>query len=247
MVEMAIRYVFVRSCGHFLFPPFAKCARRMGHPLCFCDGEIKTKPTESEKALALLRNLAIIAQSFRRLLGYVWSDYDDSREQIMNSKRVLTGAILVAMLVLPAIAAPPDSKSKSATDRDAAVAEKWIAGWNSHDPDKMLPLFTDDIFYEDVAFGEVSHGRAEVRKFVVAELEGVPDLELKLVRADIHDGHGTIEWMFSGTDKDVFKTGKKFSVRGVSVIEMRDGKISRNVDFYDVATVIRQVRLLPTQ
>src|SRR3981081_2322054 len=102
---------------------------------------------------------------------------DVSREMKMKSKRVLTGAMLVAMLVLPVMAAPPDSKSKSATDRDAAMAEKWIAGWNSHDPDKMLPLFTDDIFYEDVAFGEVSHGRAEVRKFVVAELEGVPDLE----------------------------------------------------------------------
>src|SRR6266478_1516610 len=101
----------------------------------------------------------------------------------MNSKRVLTGAIVVAMLVLPVIAASPDSKS--GTDRDAAMAEKWIAGWNSHDPDKMLPLFTDDIFYEDVAFGEVSHGRAEVRKFFLSELEGVPDLELKLQRTDI--------------------------------------------------------------
>jgi ketosteroid isomerase-like protein len=52
--------------------------------------------------------------------------------------------------------------------------------------------------------------------------------------------------MFSGTDKEVFKTGKKFSVRGVSVIEMRGGKIYRNVDFYDVATIMRQVGQLPT-
>jgi len=163
----------------------------------------------------------------------------------MNRKRVLTGAILLGLLVLPAIAASPEGKS--AADPGAALPEKWIAGWNSHDPDKILPLFTDDIFYEDVAFGEVSHGQAEVRKFFLSELEGVPDLELKLMRADIHDGHGTIEWMFSGTDKDVFKTGKKFSVRGVSVIDMRDGKIFRNVDFYDVATIMRQVGLLPTQ
>ena len=160
----------------------------------------------------------------------------------MNSKRVLTGAILLAMLVLPAIAAPPDGKS---TDPDTGVAEKWIAAWNSHNPDKMFSLFTDDIVYEDVAFGEVSHGSAELRKFAASEFEGVPDLELKLLRADIHGGHGTIEWMFSGTDKGVFKTGKEFSVRGVSVIDMRDGKISRNLDFYDVATIMRQVGVLP--
>src|SRR6202790_2957944 len=112
--------------------------------------------------------------------------HDVSRGMKMNRKRVLTGAMLVAMLVLPVIAAPPDSKST--TDGEAALAEKWIAGWNSHDPDKMLPLFTDDIFYEDVAFGEISHGGAERGQFVVSELEGVPDLELKLLRADIHDG-----------------------------------------------------------
>jgi steroid delta-isomerase-like uncharacterized protein len=162
----------------------------------------------------------------------------------MNVKRGLTGAILLAMLVAPATAAPPGGKP--AGDPDAAIAEKWIAAWNSRSPDKMIPLFTVDIFYEDVAFGEVSHGSAELRKFVASEFEGVPDLELKLLRANIHGGHGTIEWIFSGTDKGVFNTGRKFSVRGVSVIDVRDGKISRNLDFYDTATLMRQVGLLPT-
>jgi steroid delta-isomerase-like uncharacterized protein len=161
-----------------------------------------------------------------------------------NVKRSLTGALLLAMLVSSAAAAPP--ADKSAGDPDAAIAEKWIAAWNSHSPDKMIPLFTADIFYEDVAFGEVSHGTAELRKFAASEFEGVPDLELKLLRANIHGGHGTIEWTFSGTDKGVFNTGKKFSVRGVSVIDVRDGKISRNLDFYDTATLMRQVGLLPT-
>lgn len=162
----------------------------------------------------------------------------------MNRKRVLTGAILLAMLTLSAIAAPADGKSKG--DSGSAIAEKWIAAWNSHDPDKMVPLFTDDIFYEDVTFGEVSHNSAELRKFYLSEIDGIPDLTLKLDHVNIHDGHGTIEWTFSGTDKGVYKTGKKFSVRGVSVIEMRGGKISRNLDFYDLATIMRQVGVLPT-
>jgi len=71
------------------------------------------------------------------------------------------------------------------------------------------------------------------------------DYEQQDEHADIRDGHGTIEWTFSGTDKGVYKTGKKFSVRGVSVIDMRDGKISRNLDFYDLATIMRQVGVLP--
>jgi steroid delta-isomerase-like uncharacterized protein len=160
-------------------------------------------------------------------------------------KRILAGAMGFALLVLPVLAVPADGKA--AADQSAVIAEKLIAAWNSHSPEQMVPSFTSDIFYEDVAFGEVSHGSAELRKFAASEFEGIPDLELKLVRANIHGGHGTIEWTFSGTDKGVFKTGKKFSVRGVSVVDVRDGKISRCMDYYDVATIMRQVGVLPAQ
>jgi steroid delta-isomerase-like uncharacterized protein len=111
----------------------------------------------------------------------------------------------------------------------------------------MLPVFTDDVVYEDVAFGEVSHGPAELRKFAADEFDAIPDLELKLVRAEIRGGHGTIEWTFTGTDKGVYKTGKKFTVRGVSVIDVRNGKIARSLDYYDAATIMRQVGVLPAQ
>jgi len=160
----------------------------------------------------------------------------------MNWKRLLAFVALLAMMVLAALAWP-DMKPKS----DAVLANQWIAAWNSHTPDKMLPLFTEDVLYEDVAFGEVNHGKAELSKFAASEFDAVPDLELKLLRADIHGGHGTIEWSFSGTDKGIYKTGKKFSVRGVSVIDVRDGKIFRNLDFYDSATIMRQVGVLPAQ
>jgi len=160
-----------------------------------------------------------------------------------NFKRDFT--IVLTLLALATIPAAPQAKSTSA--HEPTIAAQWIAAWNSHDPEKMLPLFTDDALYEDVAFGSVNHGKSELRKFVADEYEGVPDLELKLLRADFRDNHGTIEWTFSGTDKAVFKTGKKFSVRGVSVIDLRDGKISRNLDFYDSATIMRQVGILPAQ
>jgi len=160
----------------------------------------------------------------------------------MKWKRKLTAFGLLAVLILPAVAAPKPTNGASAGD---AIAAKWIAAWNSHDPGKMLPAFTDDIFYEDVAFGEVSHNHAEFRKFAAEEFEGVPDAELKLVRAAIHGHHGTIEWTFTGTDKGVYKTGKKFTVRGVSVVDVRDGKISRCLDFYDTGAIMKQVGVLP--
>jgi steroid delta-isomerase-like uncharacterized protein len=170
---------------------------------------------------------------------------EEDQRTNMNLKQVLTSAAVLASLVVLAIAASPTAKD--ATDRDASVADKWIAAWNSHDPAKMLSVFTNDVFYEDVAFGEISHGHAELRKFAADEFEAVPDLEVKLLRASISNGNGTIEWSFSGTDKGIYKTGKKFTVRGVSVIEVRDGKIARSLDFYDSGTIMRQVGVLPAQ
>ncbi len=162
----------------------------------------------------------------------------------MNAnRRLLLAAGMFAMLI--ALAPAFSSETKGSGDHNAAIAEQWIAAWNSHSPDKLLSLFSDNVLYEDVAYGEVSHGKAELRKFAADEFDGVPDLELKLLRSAIHNGHGTIEWSFTGTDKGVYKTGKKFTVRGVSVIDVRDGKIVRNLDFYDSGTIMRQVGVLP--
>ena len=131
--------------------------------------------------------------------------------------------------------------------QNAQTAEKWIAAWNSHNVESVIPLFTDDVLYEDVSFEAVNHGSTELRKFAAFFFDAVPDLKLELANSSINQGHGTIEWIFSGTDKGVYKTGKKFNVRGVTVIDVRDGKISRNLDYYDTAAIMRQVGVLPTQ
>jgi ketosteroid isomerase-like protein len=68
-----------------------------------------------------------------------------------------------------------------------------------------------------------------------------------LVNSSIDRGHGRIEWIFSGTDHGLYKTGKRFSVRGISAIDLRGGKISRNLDYYDAASIMKQVGLLPCE
>ena len=135
----------------------------------------------------------------------------------------------------------------SANSGDRYVAEDWIAAWNSHDVEKVLPVFTQDVLYEDVTFGAVNHGSGDLRKFAAFFFDAVPDMRLELIHSFVEHGHGSIEWRLTGTDKGVYKTGKKFSVRGASIIDLRGGKIARNLDFYDAATMMRQVGLLPSE
>lgn len=123
--------------------------------------------------------------------------------------------------------------------------EKLFAAWNLHDPDKVAASFTEDAVYEDVTAGHISRGRAEVRKWAEGGFAAVENFKIEVVSSSFHNGRGVAEWVWSGTDKGLFKTGKNFSVRGVSVFEVRRGKISRYKEFYDFATIMRQVGLLP--
>ena len=125
------------------------------------------------------------------------------------------------------------------------VADSWITAWNSHDSAKWATHFTSDVYYEDVTFGEISRGSAEASKFAAGFFSDVPDLKLELADSSIEGNHGSIQWILTGTDKGVFKTGKPFKVRGVSIITVDHGKISRSIDYYDLATIMKQVGALP--
>lgn len=151
---------------------------------------------------------------------------------------------ILVILALAGMSLPAQEKGKAA---DSELMRRAFSAWNSHDPDKVISFYTEDVVYEDVAYGAVNHGRAELRKFAADLFEAVPDLKVEVLRASAHKGRGSLEWVFSGTDKGLYKTGKKFSVRGASVYEMRGGKCSSNKDFYDSATIMRQVGVLPAE
>jgi steroid delta-isomerase-like uncharacterized protein len=128
------------------------------------------------------------------------------------------------------------------------VLEQWAAAWSSGDVEKVLPLFTDNVVYEDVTFGSVNHGRKELNNFAKGTFEAFADLKFELKsRVVAADGKsGAMEWIWRGRQiKDLPElpaTNKPFEVRGASVVQFADGKISRNSDYWDLATYLKQVR-----
>jgi len=129
------------------------------------------------------------------------------------------------------------------------VLEEWAAAWSSSQVEKLLPLFTDDVYYEDVTFGAVSKGRDALRTFAMSTFEAFADLrfEVKSRFVAANGKWGSIEWVFTGRQTKDFPglpaTNKPFQVRGSTVVEFRDGKISRNSDYWDLATYMKQVGL----
>ena len=150
--------------------------------------------------------------------------------------------IASALAVIISICSVGTTSSK---DKSADLVQTNFAAWNAHDPDKVASLYTDDVIYEDVTFGLIARGHAEMRKMAADFFASVPDLKLEVVSNTSMRNRGSVEWIFSGTDVGLYKTGKKFSVRGASVYELRGGKFSGNRDYYDSASIMRQVGLSP--
>ena len=118
-----------------------------------------------------------------------------------------------------------------------------------HDVETLLPLFTDNVDYEDVTFGAVSHGRNALRDFAVGVFAAFADMKFELKsRFVAADGKsGAMEWIWRGRQTKDFPglpaTNKPFAVRGATVVEFIDGKIGRNSDYFDLATYMQQVGL----
>lgn len=125
------------------------------------------------------------------------------------------------------------------------LIEQLFTAWNSRDADKVAASFCRNAEYEDVTAGQINRGRAEVRNWAAGAFADIENFKIEIKNRSIYSGGGVVEWVWSGIDKGLFKTGKKFSVRGVSVIEVRRGKISRYKEFYDFSTVMRQLGMLP--
>jgi steroid delta-isomerase-like uncharacterized protein len=153
-----------------------------------------------------------------------------------------TLALIACIISICAVLALAGHRKPSASD----AVQKEFDAWNAHDAEKVAALFTDDAVYEDVTYGEIAHGHDELKKLAAGFFTAVPDLKLELVAASREGEHGSAEWKFSGTDVGLYKTGKKFSVRGASLFTMRGAQFSANKDFYDSASIMRQVGVLPS-
>lgn len=129
------------------------------------------------------------------------------------------------------------------------VAKDYIGAWNSHDADKIASFFTDDCVYEDLAFGMVARGKKEIKDFIKVTFVWSPDLKFELKSFFSAGGRTATEWVMTGTHAGELPgmpaTGKSFSLRGVSISELREGKISRNTDYYNLVSFLQQVGLLP--
>jgi steroid delta-isomerase-like uncharacterized protein len=156
----------------------------------------------------------------------------------------MTGAALLMLLLAV-------STSAFAQGCSSQLTEKFLTGW-SHDMPTLMSTLADDITYEDTTVHAVMHGKDEVKKFAEGFFAAVPDIRFEVVPPQpIYSGNrAAVVWRVIGTQKGDLPgmpaSNKTTDLVGVSMMQCADGKITRDADYWDMATMMRQLGYLPT-
>ena len=134
------------------------------------------------------------------------------------------------------------------TDGEKTIRASFAA-WNSHDVDQIVSFYTDDCIHEDVAVGAVYHGKKELKASIPGLFVWSPDVKFELKSCFGAGNWVASIWVMSGTRArsvpGIPATGKKFSIRGASIYEVGKGRIRRDCDYWNLASFLQQVGLMP--
>lgn len=123
----------------------------------------------------------------------------------------------------------------------------YLEGFNRRDAIDPASYFADAAIIEELALGTIVRGLAAVEKIVHSMAE--TDLRIEIDRLFSTAEHACVEWTMSGTHSFEWlgfpPTGSRFSVKGVTTVDLAGGRMTRWSDYWDFATLLRQVGLLP--
>ena len=135
-----------------------------------------------------------------------------------------------------------------------SFSERFGAAWNSHQPERLVELMTEDIVYDDSAWTRTMRGHGDVREFLEFLWRAMPDLEFHDLEGPfLARGEPTVAFYWRGTgtftgplDPPGFApTGARVAFEGFELLEFRDDRVCRLRIVYDMMDVSRQIGIVP--
>jgi ketosteroid isomerase-like protein len=125
------------------------------------------------------------------------------------------------------------------------IVEQLFAAWSSGDVDAPQHFFHEDATLYDIVGGSYT-GWPAIRAFFDQGLKKWNDLVLLPDGYWTNDNGVAVRWVMSATvtDPSMFGSehvGSKWSSEGLSYIDFRDGKITKEVDYHDRAAAARSL------
>ncbi len=130
-------------------------------------------------------------------------------------------------------------------DDSKKLLESWIEAFQARDLEKVVECYAEDAVNFQVAAGEPSIGREQIRNDTAEFFQGFPDAWSKVENLIGEDDWAAWEWIGGGTFSGEFygerPTGKHFEIRGCGFFQFKDGKIILQRGYWDKQSWFSQV------
>ena len=134
------------------------------------------------------------------------------------------------------------------------IAEKFFQAFNAHDLDRAKPFEASNYKFKVNGDPEPAMTADQSHAYIQVFFTAFPDLNFELTEKVAQGEFAVINWIARGTHTGNLRTpsgnvipptGKKSAVHGSSTYQIRNGKAVRCLVFWDVATMLMQLGLLP--
>jgi len=145
--------------------------------------------------------------------------------------------ISVGIILICSFCAGQNNNSRR--QRNKAIANSFIEYLNSHDVDKFTSLFAENSIYEEVASGRSYKTRENIAIYIGSTISGIADTKFKTVSILANDSLTVVEWHWKGTnsvgwtDMGLPAPNNTYELRGISLMVIKNGFITRNSDYWD--------------
>lgn len=116
------------------------------------------------------------------------------------------------------------------------VAATYLASFATADPDRIAVLVTEDFVNEHAsALGGGCRGRDQYRERLPGFLASLPGLRYEVEQLVVDGNTVAAAYRLTATSDD-----HPVDIRGVMMIEVRDGLVAARTDYWDSLTFLRQ-------
>jgi len=152
----------------------------------------------------------------------------------MRQLHVTKAAILAAsLLAAPTLAQGPGENRMSAPVTIATL-KSLLAAFNAHDLDTIMGFFAEDCVLlmprGPEPEGRRLVGKSAVREGLASRFAGLPDVHYGNDQHWVAGNLGVSTWLLTGTTN----AGEQIRVRGVDLLEFRDGKVTKKDSYWKI-------------
>lgn len=119
------------------------------------------------------------------------------------------------------------------------LVRAYFAAVHAKDIDLMLSMLHDDFEYRNMPYDRRMTSKADKRKFFEWFTKGMTDYKLEL-----HNIAAVGNIVFHEGVENYTKKGHRVALPYAGIFEFRDGKITRQRDYFDARTIEKQLGML---